>query len=486
MKKTLLFCSTALFLATSCVDSLKDYNVNPKTATKVTAVTLVSNAEKTLARNVTSTNVNLNNFRLYVQYWGQTTYFDESIYNLSSRPIPGTFWTAFYRDVLADLREARKIITADPLISESVRKNQLAIADVLEVYSWSTLVDTFGNIPYSKALDISNGTPTYDDAATIYNDLFVRLNNDIANMDESTGSGNFTNDANPSLSGEMYYQGDVARFKKFANSLKLRLAMNIADVDAAKAKQYAQEAAPNVITSNADNAQLNFLSTAPSTNPVWEDLVQSGRYDFVGANTLINRMNTLNDPRRSSYFKLAANGTFRGGVPGANNNYASYSAPGAKLEDPTMPGVLLSYTEVEFLLAEAVERGFGVSGTAASHYNNAVTASILQWGGTTASATAYLAQPGVAYATAGTTGSYREKIGVQKWIALYGQPVDAWREYRRLDYPVLTAPAQALSVLPLRLTYPVIEQNLNKSSYTAASAAIGGDKVSTKIFWDVK
>jgi hypothetical protein len=478
MKKTLLFCSTALFLATSCVDSLTDYNVNPKTATKVTAVTLVSNAERTLARNMASPNVNLNNFRLYVQYWAQTTYFDESIYNLSSRPIPGTFWTAFYRDVLADLREARKIITADPLISEAQRKNQLAIADVLEVYSWSTLVDTFGDIPYKNALDISNGLPSYDKAADIYNDLFTRLNADIANMDENSDSGNFTN------GGEMYYKGDIAQFKKFANSLKLRLAMNVADVDAGKAKQYVQEAAPGVFTSNADNAKLNFLSTAPSTNPLWEDLIQSGRYDFVGASTFINKLNALNDPRRSSYFKLAANGTYRGGVYGTNNNYASYSAPGEKLEDPTLPGVLLSYSEVEFLLAEGAERGFTVGGTAASHYENAVTASIEEWGGTAASAATYLAQPSVAYATA--SGDYREKIGIQKWIALYGQPVDAWREYRRLDYPALVAPAQALTALPLRLTYPVIEQNLNKASYTAASAAIGGDKVTTKIFWDVK
>ena len=477
MKKTLLFCSTALFLATSCVDSLKDYNVDPKSATKVTGITLVSNAERTLARTVSSTNVNLNIFRLIVQYWAETTYFDESIYNITSRPIPGTFWTAIYRDALADLREARRIITADQLITEPVRKNQLAIADVLEIYGWSTLVDTFGNIPYSKALDISNPQPSYDDAATIYADLFTRLNADIANMDASAGSGNFGN------GGEMYYGGDVAAFKKFANSLKLRLAMNIADVDAAKSKLYAEQAAPGVFSSNSESATLKFLSTAPSTNPLWEDLIQSGRYDFVGTTTLINKLNTLNDPRRSSYFKLARNGTYRGGTPGTNNSYSTFSAPGTKLEDPTLPGYLMTYTEVEFLLAEAVARGYSVgTGTAASHYEAAVTASIQQWGGSDVDAAAYLAQPTVAYATAGAT--YKEKIGVQKWIALYDQPVDSWREYRRLDYPALTAPAQALSVLPLRLTYPVIEQNLNTASYNAAASAIGGDKVSTKIFWD--
>ena len=476
MKKTLLFCSTALFLATSCVDSLKDYNVDPKSATKVTAITLVSNAERTLARTVASPNVNLNIFRLIIQYWAETTYFDESIYNITSRPIPGTYWTSFYRDALADLREARKIIAADQLITEPVRKNQLAIADVLEIYGWTTLVDTFGNIPYSKALNIDSPQPAYDDAAAIYVDLFTRLNADIANMDATAGAGNFGN------GGELYYGGDVAAFKKFANSLKLRMALTIADVDAAKSKLYAEQAAPGVFSSNDESATLKFRSTAPSTNPLWEDLIQSGRYDFVGANTLTNKMNALNDPRRPSYFKLARNGTYRGGVPGTNNSYSTFSAPGTRLEDPALPGYLLTYTEVEFLLAEAVARGYSVGGTVAPHYENAITASIEQSGGSTVDAVAYLAQPTVAYATA--SGNYKEKIGVQKWIALYDQPVDSWREYRRLDYPVLTAPAQALSVLPLRLTYPVIEQNLNTASYNAAAAAIGGDKVGTKIFWD--
>jgi hypothetical protein len=477
MKKTLLFCSTALFLATSCVDSLEDYNVDPKNATTVPGPNLVFNAERGLARTIASTSVNLNPFRLFVQYWAQTTYFDESVYNITTRPIPANFWTAIYRDVLADLREARKIITVDPLISEGIRKNQLAITEVLEVYAWSTLVDTFGNVPYSQALDFNNSQPAYDDAATVYADLMTRLNTAITQMDVNAGSGAFEGDR-----GDLYYHGDVASWKKFANSLKLRLALNIADVDNAKAGQMAVQAATDLISSNGENAQLNFLSTAPNTNPVWEDLVQSGRYDFVGANTFINRLNTLSDPRRNDYFKLAANGTYRGGTYGVGNSYASFSAPGEKLEDATLPGVLLSYSEVEFLLAEAVERGYAVGGTAASHYNNAVTASIAEWGGTTAEATAYLAQPSVAYTTA--TGTYKQKIGVQKWIALYNQPVDSWREYRRLDSPTLTAPTGALSALPLRLTYPVVEQNLNGGSYSAASTAIGGDLVTTKIFWD--
>ena len=149
----------------------------------------------------------------------------------------------------------------------------------------------------------------------------------------------------------------------------------------------------------------------------------------------------------------------------------------------TLPGVLMSYAQVEFMIAEAIARGYsGFTGTAASHYDAAITASILEWGGTAAEATAYLAQPGVAYATA--PGDYKQKIGYQKWIALYNQPTEAWKEWRRLDTPALTAPATAISVIPVRLLYPVVEQNINGANYSEAASAIGGDVVGTKLFWD--
>ena len=114
--------------------------------------------------------------------------------------------------------------------------------------------------------------------------------------------------------------------------------------------------------------------------------------------------------------------------------------------------MLLSYSEIEFDLAEAVERGYTVTGTAMEHYDNAVTASILYWGGTAADATTYLALPTINYLTA--TGTWKQKIGIQKWIALYNLGWDAWTEIRRLDYPQIIAPLSALSAFPVRYTYP--------------------------------
>ncbi|GAB3306426.1 RagB/SusD family nutrient uptake outer membrane protein [Hymenobacter tenuis] len=482
MKKSLLYILPALVLATSCVETLDDYNVDPKRpqSGQVPGPTLVSSAELALARTVVSPSVNLNPFRLYTQYWAETTYFDESIYDIKTRNINGGFWTSIYRDVLRDLQEAKTIISAnnDPLFDPAAKANQLASIEVLEVYAWATLVDTFGDVPYSEALDFLKA-PKYDDDAAIYTDLIARLDAAIAKFDEGAGS----LDQADLLYGQG--RGGVEGFVKFANSLKLRLALTIADKDPTTAAKMVSEVKGKLISSNEENAIVSFQSSNPNTNPLFEQLVQSGRNDFVGANTFINKLNELKDPRIDNYFKLAKDGTFKGGVYGTSNNYATFSAPGTEQENATHPGTLLSYAQVEFLLAEAVERGFDVGGgTAESHYNAAVTASILEWGGTETEAAAYLAQPSVKYTTA--AGDYKQKIGVQKWIALYDQPVDSFREYRRLDSPTLTAPAGALSALPKRFPYPVVEQNLNATNNTAAAAAIGGDNVETRVFWDVK
>src|SRR5690606_10671047 len=108
---------------------------------------------------------------------------------------------------------------------------------------------------------------------------------------------------------------------------------------------------------------------------------------------------------------------------------------------------------------------------------------ITYWGGTDAEATAYLAQPSVAYATA--AGDWKEKIGTQKWIALYNRGYDAWVEWRRLDAPTLLPPVEGL-VVPLRMIYPVNEATLNGANKAAASSAIGGDSSDTALWWDVE
>jgi len=474
MKRILIIAAGFLMIAgSSCKKNLTDLNVDPKNPSTAPSYAFFTNAQHTLMNTLTSSNVNLNIFRLIVQYWQETTYTDESNYDLSTRAINDAVWNSLYRDVLRDLQESKNLIPQD-VSDAGVRQNQLAIADFMQVIAWYYLVTTYGNIPYTEALDINKPFPKYDDAKTIYNDLLSRLNTDISKMNPSSESFG---------SADIIYGGDVAAWKKFANSFKLKMGMTIADDDNATAKTTVESAvAAGVFTSNADNAVFRYQSSPPNTNPVWVDLVQSGRKDFVAASTLVNTMKALNDPRLDNYFTLDAAGNYSGGTPGASSNYATFSKPDETITAPDFPAVLMDYSEVEFFLAEAVARGYNVGGTAQQHYNNAITASILWWGGTPAEAAAYLAQPSVNYLTA--PGNYKQKIGTQKWIALYNRGWDAWIEWRRLDYPVLSPAVDALSAIPLRYPYPVNEQNVNRLNYEAASTAIGGDLVTTRLWWD--
>jgi hypothetical protein len=460
-----------LLLVTSCKKDITSVNVDPKNPQTAPATAFISNAQKSLADLLTSTNVNSNIFRLVVQYWQETTYTDESNFDLNTRQVPRQAWNGLYRDVIRDLREAKKLIPAQ-ISGAADQKNATAVAEITEIMAWYYLVTTFGDIPYSQALDVTVAQPKYDNQQTVYNDLLARLDAAIAMISTTAGD---IGDA------DLFYGGDMTMWKKFANSFKLKMGMTIADADNAKAKATVESAvAAGVFTSNADNAVFKYMTAPPNTNPVWVDLVQSGRKDFVAASTIVNRLKALNDPRLDNYFTTDAVGGYSGGTPGASSNYSTFSKPSLTIQAPDAPATLLSYAEVEFFLAEAKERGYNVPGTAVQHYNNAVTASILEWGGTTAEATAYLAQPGVAYVSA----NWKQLIGEQKWIALYNRGWDEWIEWRRLDQPALVKPATALSAIPLRYTYPIPEQNLNTTNYNAAATAVGGDVVTTKLFWD--
>jgi hypothetical protein len=477
MKKlTILYTSLtiAVLLAASCTKNLSDLNQNPKKPDAVVPSTLFANAELELTNNLTSTNVNLNIFRLLAQQWTETTYPDESQYDLSTRNIPQNFWHGIYRDVLADLAEARKLLEVDETVTAGVKKNQMAQIEVLNVYAYSVLLTTYGNIPYKDALNIDNLSPKYEDAKGIYLDLLTRLDAAIKDFDPASESFGLN---------DRLYDGKVDLWIKFANSLKLKLGMILIDADQARATKAITEAAPKAFTSNDDNASYAYSTIPPNTNPLWVDLVQSGRKDFVAANTFIDTLKALKDPRLPFYFN-EVEGEYVGGTYGTSNDYSVCSAIDSVLLKKDFEALLLDYSEVEFLLAEAVERGIAVGGTAIGHYSKAITASITYWGGTEEEAVAYLANPDVNYVTA--KGGYKGKIGTQKWIALYNRGFDAWTEWRRFDYPKLVAPPDAISEIPVRYTYPVSEQNLNQKNYEDAVKAIGGegDVVTTKLFWD--
>lgn len=476
MKKIILTALTIISLI-SCQtdDKYEDKNRDPKNPTQVSPEFLFNSATKSLFDQMTSTNVNTNIFRMLGQHWTETTYVDEANYDFNTRNIPQNHWSEMYRDVLLDLATAKTNNDADTSISESTRKTKNAQIEIMSVYAWAQMVETFGNIPYSQALNASEYVlPVYDDATTIYGDLLTRLTAAIPNLIDG-GFG----------SADKMYGGNPTAWKKFGNSLMLRMGLRVADVTALKVKSDAaikSAVAGGVFTSNADNACLTYSSATPNTNPVWVDLVQSGRSDFVIANTLVDKMNELNDPRRAFYFdQNKGDNVYIGGPYGDNNAFSSYTHVSERIIDPTNPACLLDFSEVSFYLADAAERSIsGTPASAAGFYNDGIKASFAYWN--TPGVDAYLLNPKVNYATA--PGSYKVKIGTQLWLAMYNRGYEAWTAWRTYDFPGFNLPAVSEDPVPTRYTYPVSEQNLNKTNYTAASTAIGGDKQTTKLFWD--
>lgn len=476
---------TTIFLA--CDDRLEDLNRPTKQAVEASAEPLFANGVNELFYMMNNSNTNINVFRLYAQYWAQTTYPDESQYNMVSRRNPDNFWRGGYRDALKDLDEARKATIKDaPKLGmpDGIRDNRLAIIDACMVYVYATLVDAFGAIPYTESLDPNIPQPAYEGGAAVYDKIITRLDDAISMMDPSAGSWPESQDP--------VYQGDVGAWLKFANSLKLKLAINIADVNAGKAATMVSQAVDpangGLIMSNDENASISYLESFPNTNPIHEDLIQSGRHDWVIANTIVDKLLALSDPRLPVFAETLADGvTYEGGIYGSNNTYSKKSHLGTVFHDPTLEGLILDAAEVHFMMAEAAERGFAVAGTAEVHYNVAIRTSMEYWGIDDADIDDYLAGADVAYATA--AGDWKQKIGTQHWIALFNRGFEGWSVWRRLDFTGFNVPpfgGLTYNDIPKRFIFPIEEATLNKGNLTEAIQMIGGsDNATTKVFWDV-
>lgn len=479
MKKIIAILTICLSM-TACVS--EDINTDTNSAYNAVPGSLLNFAEKELSDYVNTPSVNINNFRLTMQYWQETTYVNESNYDFTNRNVSNNIFSRNYVRVINNLGKAKDIITnyaptADQAAGWSVnKKNQLAIIDVIQVYTYQNLVDTFGNVPYTQGANVNDfPLPAYDDASTIYIDLIKRINEDITNLNtNATGFKSFNE-------GDIYYGGDIAKWKTLANSIKLKLAIAIADANPTLAQATALQAiAGGVIMSPAGNCQFQYLAASPNFNPLYENLKANGRDDFFAGKTLVDYMKASNDPRIDNYFEQVTGGGYVGQTIGLGGEFGNFSHIGSYAYNATTPGIILNYTEVAFYVAEANARWNPT--VAALAYDTAVKASIKEWGGSDAEASTYLTTNPF------NATNWKKSIGEQAWVAMYNQGMTSWNFWRRLDFPVLTAPSSAITnaggKVPVRMAYPVLEQQVNKSNYTTASNAIGGDLLTTKIFWD--
>jgi hypothetical protein len=483
MKKTTIatFVVSSLLFLTSCSSDLTELNDDTKAFTEATPASLMASAQKRYAFFLSNADVNQGNFRMYAQQGCQTEYVDEANYNMSVRSMSNSNYVNLYRDVLQDLNNAEQILKQEKTLSDEeilIQKNKIAILEIQMVSAYQSLVDLFGNMPYSQALNINNLTPVYDNGETIYTDLINRLNIAIANLDiQSTSFG----------SNDLIYAGNVTKWKKYANCIKLKLGMHLVDVNPTVAKTTVESAYNSgLISSNNDNAVFKYLNADPNGNPFANLFIGSPHYNPT--QFLVNTLNGLNDPRRDQFLDPTTKigGVYVGAVYGQKSLYKSSSRFNQQVRVRELPCLLFDYAETNLLLAEAAERGFNVSETTESYYNKGITASMTYWGVATTDVNTYLLQPSVAFTTA--TGTPIQRIANQLWIAYFNRGFEGWTEYRRLDYPNLQAPPTAVAAangkVPVRMIYSNLDKNQNSTNYQAASTAIGGDLMTTKLFWD--
>ncbi|WP_288438715.1 SusD/RagB family nutrient-binding outer membrane lipoprotein [uncultured Chryseobacterium sp.] len=463
--------ASSLFATNSCQSDITTLNEDPKHPSVVPSSNLLATGLYQAFYYMYTGGVNFNNYRFFTQQWTETTYTDETNYNLITRAQPRNHFNRMYVYSLNSLNQAMKNLPAELNADADIANNKWATLEISSIFVWENIVDTYGDVPYTQALQAETiKSPKYDDAKSIYLDLIKRLDIAISKINTSKTSYD---------TADLIYKGNMSNWQKLANSIKLRLAMNLADLDPTTSKSLAEAAiAAGVIDSDASSFSLTF-DGGTFSNPLFDDLVASGRNDFLPSSVIVNPMNTNSDPRRSAYFTPLANGTFKGGTFGSLNSYASNSHINPNFTKANAPAKLFSYAEIQFLKAEAAARGYNAGGDAATLFASALQASMAENGVSSADALAYIAAHPL------DAANWKQSIGYESWIAMWNNPFSAWNFVRRLDYPVLqTPPNSQIGGVPYRMLYSDQEYVVNFNNVSAAAAAIGGDKATTKLFWD--
>ncbi len=462
-------------------DGITGVNDNPNSPTEVQPQVLFPQGVTAAVAQARGSGFDLTFTGLWAQYYSKVQYVDEDWFQIRPTTIDA-YWSNFYAGPLEDLQTA---------IEQSGDRGGLAApALVMRAWTLGVMTDIWGDIPFTESSKGEEGlfTPVYDPQEVVYDSLFASLATAASLLpgDESYGS------ADP------IYAGDNAKWERFANSLRARFAMRLSKVDANKAQSELQAAfAGGVFTSNADNAVLEYPGGGMGDNSWYTNFLS--RDDHRISKAIVDTLLSLNDPRVAVFaaetpdYAAGGDGEPYVGLPNGlstadaadylGNGIQQTSRIGDFFSEDDSPQYLMTYSEVLFIQAEAVARGW-MTGDAAALYNQAITASMNQFGITDAAAiAAYLAQPAVAYNAA--TGL--RQIAVQKWIALFGQGVEGWSEWRRTGYPNLTPVPEAKTegkVIARRLQYPNSEQSFNPANLQAATAAQGGASMTNRLWWD--
>ena len=535
----LILCTlvTILIVAGCNTDELQDLNINPQAVNQIDLNYLFSAAELGIASNGSSGDNRYTDWRTNI---GLASTAIQQLATTGSISATGNFYrhneeTAAapfeftYNDQLKNIAEILKQ-TGPGGYAEGTLNNTRNAARILRAFSFQRITDFYGSLPYFEANQGIEGIffPKYDKQSVIYADLLKEL-------DEATTAMSGTDEA--FARADMIYEGDIAKWKKWGYSLMLRMAIRVSNVDVNMANTYVSKAvAGGVFTSNDDNVWVP-MDVGPSE---WQDQNGISRAFYPGdggnqsylSKTLIDFLKGADpnsvaddDPRlmilsggiakwdAAAWTPINTDPLAQRGIPNGHSQSdidalegepvvleETFSRINFLLLDDDDPYMIMNHAEVEFLLAEALERGIGsgITGTAQQHYEAGVKSAMQMYAGnkvdfprgfdpsltvSDAAVATYLAQyPYGVYKPA------LEMIGEQMWVSKFFNWWDAWSDWRRTDYPVLvpfTSDASPVTggIIPLRLPYPTTEVAANpnfdqasKNNYTSSLWWDGGSE----------
>jgi hypothetical protein len=471
-----------------CTGDFEEVNTNVNSPLSTTPNLLLTGLQRDMMTSLLNETWGIGN--IVIQHTAKNQFVNEDRYLWGEL---NGMWTAVYDN----MRDVNNIIIQ---AKETNETNYEGVGLIMKSWMFSLATDLYGDVPYSQAAQGQSGVlfPQYDSQEEIYNGIL----SDLAEANTLLAdAGN--------ISGDLIYQGDVKKWRKLANSLRLRYLMRISDRRDVSADMNAILNDPTnnpVFESNADHAVYTYQASSPDQFPLFSTRIGSFN-EFRASKTLGDFLTSLDDPRLYIYFRPTPatevtattdddkydgipNGlddviaqTYNGGQQyQARIGPLFYEQANTALGIQVAKGVIMTYAELQFILAEASEKGIINIGSAETFYANGINASFSYYG--VDPAASYFTQNDVAYT--GTTEEKLEKIGNQKWAASYFQGFEAWFDWRRTGYPVL-APAvdnQNDDRIPVRFIFPRIEQSLNATNREAAIARQGADDINTRVWWD--
>lgn len=510
----LLLLGISTTVLSSCTDNYLDYNTNPNEPTDLNADAYgVRSALKTMESNVIPLDVNTFQFTdcLLGGTWGG--YLADSNVGFNNRSFavysPQDDWIKpLLQSTMASIFPNHlqvRALTNDPVL--------YSVSDVIKVIAMLRVTDTYGPIPYSQVGKNGKLTSPYDSQQQVYNTMFDELDAAIAILTKNR-TNNFTAKA------DLVFDGKTEKWAKLANSLKLRMAIRIANVDPDKAKKKAEEVMASEVgpmTSNDDNAFIKVNS-----NPFHVVMYQYNNGDSHISADVLSYMNGYQDPRRSNYFTVSTFTNVKNDFVGlrsgvelpAGESVKQYSNMNVKQDSKLM---WMNAAETAFLCAEGALRGWSMGSSAEALYNKGIALSFDQWGALgsdiyskndTRTPAVHKDPVNSSFSYNGTTSSITikwdssadfqknlERIITQKWIANFPLGLEAWAEYRRTGYPKLLEVISNKSNgrvesqrMARRLNYPQIEYDENGENLNNAISNYlkGPDTMGTDVWWAKK